>query len=287
MKNLKFIAEVSSNHNQSLSRCLEFVDQSAEAGFYAIKFQLFKIEELFSKEILDKSKVHRDRKKWEFKKEFLSPIFERCKKKKIKLSCTPFYLEAVDILNRYVDFFKISSYELTWKELIKKCLQKKKPTIISTGMATEFEIKTLLSFLSPNEKKKISLLHCVSEYPARLENCNLKSIDLMRKKFRCNVGWSDHTKNPLLIFDLIENFNINLFEFHVDLDDKKGKEYKAGHCWTFSEITSLINYFKNRKKIHGTFQKKPSKSEISERLWRADPGDGLRPFKHIRKKFKK
>ena len=188
MKNLKFIAEVSSNHNQSLSRCLEFVDQSAEAGFYAIKFQLFKIEELFSKEILDKSKVHRDRKKWEFKKEFLSPIFERCKKKKIKLSCTPFYLEAVDILNRYVDFFKISSYELTWKELIKKCLQKKKPTIISTGMATEFEIKTLLSFLSPNEKKRY--LYCTAFPNILLENCNLKSIDLMRKKFRCNVGWS-------------------------------------------------------------------------------------------------
>ena len=73
-KNIKFIAEISSNHNQSLKRCKKFIDVASNIGCYAIKFQLFKIDELFSKEVLKKKKSHRDRKKWELPIEYL-PTF--------------------------------------------------------------------------------------------------------------------------------------------------------------------------------------------------------------------
>ena len=90
-----FIAEVSSNHSKSLERCLDFIDTSAEIGCDSVKFQLFKIDQLFAPEILSRSKKHRDRSDWELPSEFLPVIHQRCVEKKIQFGCTPFYLEAV------------------------------------------------------------------------------------------------------------------------------------------------------------------------------------------------
>ena len=141
--NTKFIAEVSSNHNQSFDRCKKFVELASKIGCYAVKFQLFKIEELFSNEILSKSKLHRERKDWELPLNYLEPIYKICKQNNIKFACTPFYLNAVDELNPYVDFFKIASYELLWDDLLIKCAKTGNHIIISTGMATTKVIPNL------------------------------------------------------------------------------------------------------------------------------------------------
>ena len=129
-KNIKFIAEVSSNHNQSLKRCKKFIDIASKIGCYAIKFQLFKIDDLFSKEVLKKYKTHRDRKKWELPVKYLPILSSYAKKKGLKFGCTPFYMDAVKILKPYVDFYKIASYELLWLDLFKECINTKKKTHI-------------------------------------------------------------------------------------------------------------------------------------------------------------
>ena len=104
-----FISEVSSNHSQSIDRSLEFIDQSAEVGCDAVKFQLFKTEMLFSKEVFESNPETIKRKQWELPIEFLPVLSQRCKEKGIQFSCTPFYIDAVDELNQYIDFFKIAS----------------------------------------------------------------------------------------------------------------------------------------------------------------------------------
>ena len=162
MNKTKFIGEISSNHNRSIKRCYQFIDFCAKLNFYAVKFQLFKIDKLFHKKILKKSKDHRDRKKWELPIDFISKISNYCKKKKIKFGCTPFYLDAVDELLPYVDFFKISSYELLYEELLKKCAKTKKNIIFSTGMANYAEVKKAYQIFKNNNVKKISILHCAS-----------------------------------------------------------------------------------------------------------------------------
>ena len=101
-----FIAEISSNHDRDLSRCLQLVSVASEAGFDAIKFQAFKIESLFADEILQKSEEHRKRAEWTFPLEFLPQIKKKCIDQNIKLGITPFYLEAVDHCAEYVDFLK-------------------------------------------------------------------------------------------------------------------------------------------------------------------------------------
>ena len=279
-----FIAEVSSNHNRSLSRIYKFIDTAADCGFNAIKFQLFKIDKLFSSEVLMNSPQHRARKKWELPISFIPKIKEKCIKKKIKFGITPFYIEDIDKIDKYIDFYKIASYELNWHSLLEKCISKKKKLIISTGMSNLKEVKDVYKVLKKNKFKKYSFLHCVSSYPADLSQLNLKAIQTLRKEFKCKVGWSDHSKDILAITRAIQKWNADEIELHLDLD-RKGKEYKSGHCWLPSEIKHLIFWNKNIKKIDGNGIKKPSSVEKNERLWRADQSDGLRPIKSIRKKI--
>ena len=146
-----FIAEVSSNHSRNIDRALEFIDLASQIGCDAVKFQLFKIDKLFAPEILKKSKQHRDRIQWELPLEFLPLLSKRCKDKDIQFSCTPFYLDAVQELEPYVDFYKIASYELLWDDLLIACALTEKPVIISTGMANLDEIKHAQKLLRSND----------------------------------------------------------------------------------------------------------------------------------------
>ncbi len=280
----KFISEISSNHNGSLSRSLKMIKLSSSLGFDIVKFQLFKINKLFSKEILNKSKKHRSRKKWELNEKFIPILAKECRKKNIKFCVTPFYLEAVDIIKPYVDYIKIASYELLWKELLIKCAKTKKPIIISTGMANIKEVLNAIGILKKNGARKIIILHCVSNYPANIESLNLSAINTIRRKTKLSTGWSDHSNDPLVILTAVEKWKASYIEMHIDIEGK-GYEFKSGHCWLPDKAKSLIYFIKNKKVIDGNGVKKPSKSELKERKFRADPIDGLRPIRKFRKLF--
>ena len=278
----KFISEISSNHNNNLNRSKKLIQISARLGFDIVKFQLFKIEKLFSKEILTKSKKHRDRKKWELKEEYIPILAKECKKNNVKFCVTPFYLEAVDVIKPYVDYIKIASYEILWKDLLIKCAKTKKPIIISTGMANLKEVINAIKILKKNGAKKIIILHCVSNYPAKLESLNLSAIQTLRKKTNLTIGWSDHSASSLVVFKAIEKWKAEYIEMHIDLDGK-GFEYKSGHCWLPKDAKELINFVKKDKIIDGKGEKKPNLLEMNERKFRADSIDGLRPIKKYRK----
>ena len=277
-----FIAEVSSNHSRDLERCIEFIDCASEIGCDAVKFQLFKIEELFSKEVLLKSKTHRDRKAWELPNEYIPILADHCKRKKIEFACTPFSLEAVDFLEEYVNFFKIASYELIWDDLVKKCSKTSKPLILSTGMANIKEINHAKEVANKNNCKDLTFLHCNSAYPTPIRDANLSAIATIRNETGCSVGWSDHTVNPGVIYRAIHKWDAAVIEFHLDLD-KKGEEFETGHCWLPDQIQKVIRNVKQGINSDGSGKKQPSLSEINDRKWRADPSDGLRPLKKVRK----
>ena len=278
----QFISEISSNHNSNLKRSLKLINVSSKIGFDIVKFQLFKIDKLFSKEILFKSKNHRDRKKWELKEKYIPILAKECKKNKIKFCVTPFYLEAVDIIKPYVDFIKIASYEILWEDLLIKCAKTKKPIIISTGMANMKEVINAIKILKKNGAKKIIILHCVSSYPAKLKSLNLSAISTLRKKTKLDIGWSDHSAKSLVVYKAIQKWKASFVELHIDLDGK-GFEYKSGHCWLPKNAKELINFVKQDKLVDANGKKKPNCEEISERKFRADKIDGLRPIRKYRK----
>jgi len=274
---VKFIAEVSSNHHRNLERCLEFIDKAVEIGCYGVKFQLFKIEQLFAKEILDRSEIHRSRKQWELPVEFLPVLAERCRQGGIKFGCTPFYLDAVDELLPYVDFFKIASYELLWHELISKCATTKKSLIISTGMANIAEINAAVETVKLAGCDDLILLHCVSGYPVPVDQCNLAAIKTIRNSTGLSIGWSDHSVSPAVIYRAVHTWKADTIEFHLDLDEQ-GQEYASGHCWLPDQIAEVISVVRAGYLADGNGEKSPLAIEVSDRNWRADPGDGLRPI---------
>jgi sialic acid synthase SpsE len=282
---MMFIAEVSSNHHRDLQRSFDFIDAASSAGCSAVKFQLFKVEQLFSKEILERSEKHRSRKEWELPVEFLPELAAHCREKGVQFSCTPFYLGAVTELEPYVDFYKIASYELLWDDLLAACAKSGKPVILSTGMALMGEILHAVDVLRKNGCASPTLLHCTSAYPTPFAEANLAAIETIREATGCEVGWSDHTVESAVIHRAVGRWGAKVVEFHLDLDGK-GEEYAAGHCWLPDQIGAVIKDVEKGLVADGNGVKEPVPSELPDRLWRADPSDGLRPLKELRSQWK-
>jgi sialic acid synthase SpsE len=279
-----FVAEVSSNHNRDLERCCRFIDTAAAIGCAAVKFQLFRVRELFAPEVLARSEAHRRRADWELPPAFLPMIAARCRERGIKLACTPFYLEAVSELLPHVDFFKIASYELLWRDLLIACAATGKPAVLSTGMATLAEVESAVAVLKLAGCRDLTLLHAVSVYPAEPDTCNLAAMESMRRACGCAVGWSDHTVSPAVIHRAVHRWGASMVEFHLDLEGA-GEEYAGRHCWLPDQIGPVIAAIGAGLSADGSGTKEPAPSELTEREWRADPADGLRPLIATRRRW--
>lgn len=278
---VRFIAEVSSNHNGSLERALRFVDVAADAGCAAVKFQLFRVDQLFSPEIVAKNPDVQARKAWELPLEFLPSLSERAQQRGIEFCCTPFYLEAVEQLKPYVDFYKIASYELLWHDLLAACAETGKPVMISTGMATLEEIKSAVNCLRKHSAQDIRVLHCVSNYPTQAEECNLAFIAKLQQELNVPIGWSDHSVNSAVIQRAVHRWGVRDIEFHLDLDEA-GFEFGGKHCWLPQQVENVISELEQSFIADGSAEKLICEAEQNERDWRADPVDGLRPLQHMR-----
>ena len=278
MNNVKFVAEVSSNHNQDLNRSLRFVEVAAECGFDAVKFQLFKVEELFSEEARRYKPELENRRGWELPFSFIPILSKRAHELGMEFSCTPFYLDAVGELEPYVDFYKIASYELLWTDLSLACASTNKPLVISTGMADLSEIGQTVDLLKDNFPQiDLTILHAVSSYPAPVNQCNLLAIKQMHEIFSVPTGWSDHTVSEGVINAAVFMANASMIEMHIDLEGN-GFEFESDHCWLPVKAKNLISSIRDGESAFGNGKKSPVPAEIPDRIWRADPSDGLRPF---------
>ena len=182
----------------------------------------------------------------------------RARERGIQFSCTPFYLDAVKELEPHVAFYKIASYELLWDDLLKACAETGKPVIISTGMATMPEIEGAVATLKRAGCRDLTVLHCVSAYPAPAEEANLSAIAAIREATGVSVGWSDHTRIPAVIERAVHRWDASAVEFHLDLDGK-GAEYASGHCWLPDEIAPVIARIREGERSDGSGFKGPSR----------------------------
>jgi sialic acid synthase SpsE len=278
-----FIAEVSSNHHRDIGRCLRFIDSAAAIGCDSVKFQLFRISELFAPEVLAQRAELRQRAEWELPVAFLPELARYSHQKGLQFSCTPFYLEAVAELEPYVDFYKIASYELLWKDLLIACAKTGKPVVLSTGMATPEEIVDAVATLRAAGCTQLTVLHCTSGYPTPAEQCNLTAIRTLRELLHCPIGWSDHSVNASVVNRAVNHWGAATVEFHLDLDGE-GEEFKTGHCWLPEQMQDVIaGIADGASTAHwqladGDGIKQPCAAELPDRIWRADPSDGLRPL---------
>lgn len=279
-----FWAEVSSNHNQDLDRCFRMIDAAAEAGFDGVKFQLFRVRELFSPEVLARSEEHRRREAWELPRAFVPDLAARCDERGVDFVCTPFDLEAVEVLEPHVATYKIASYELLWDGLLEACARTGRPVVLSTGMATMDEVGRAVETMRRAGCAELTLLHCVSAYPAPAEECNLAAIETMRAAFGCEVGWSDHSVSPGVVHRAVHRHGASLVEVHFDVDGA-GVEFGMGHCWLPATIGPVIAAVREGLAADGDGVKAPTEAERPDRRWRADPSDGLRPLLEVRREL--
>lgn len=198
------IAEISANHNGSLQRALDTIDQAYQAGADAVKIQTYTADTLtidcdkpdffIRGGLWGGSKLY-DLYKWaETPYEWHRAIFDHACSRGITVFSTPFDVTAVDLLEELnTPAYKIASFELVDLDLIRYVARTGKPIILSTGMANELEIEEAISAARDEGCKNLSLMHCISGYPTPIEQSNLRQIQDIKKRFKVVTGLSDHT----------------------------------------------------------------------------------------------
>ncbi len=198
------IAELSANHNGSLQTALDTIKVAKEIGVNAIKLQTYRADTITldskNPEFMITGGLWAGRSLYELYEEAYTPwewhkeLFEYARKIGIDIFSSPFDKGAVDFLEQFnPSAYKIASFEITDYELIRYTASKKKPIIMSTGIATIQEIQDAINICKKEGNEDIILLHCVSAYPAPLENANLQTIPNIKETFDVEVGFSDHT----------------------------------------------------------------------------------------------
>ncbi len=198
------VAEISANHAKDFKKAVSLIKKAKACGVDAVKFQTYTPDtitiDVRNKYFKVKHPVWGGQTLYDLYKKAYTPWswFKRlkqvCDDLGIAFFSTAFDKTSVDFLETLnVAVHKISSFELVDLPLIRYAAKTKKPLIISTGMGTLSEIKEAVSTARKAGAKDIILLKCVSNYPAKPENMNLKTIPYMKEVFDCPVGLSDHT----------------------------------------------------------------------------------------------
>jgi len=272
-----FVAEISANHCGSLKIAKQLVDDAKKYGADAVKLQTYTPDSMTlnsgKKNFLVSEGIWKGKKLWDIYDlaqtplEWHKELFKYCKKKKIICFSTPFDERAVDFLEDLnCPFYKVSSFEMTDLSLIKKIAKTKKTIIMSTGMANLNEIEISYNTAKKYGAKKIILLYCVSNYPSKLFDFNLKNINILKNKFKCRVGLSDHSTDNIIAKLAIAS-GADIIEKHIAIHSRKdsldynfsikGKEIKK-----FREDIDLAYKLIGKDEFHRT------KDELKNRKFR-------------------
>lgn len=267
------IAEVGPNHNGSLKLAYKYIDVCKKIGADIVKFQtsvphlhISKFAEMAKYQIKNcnyKSSQLKMAKKISLPLEDFIKLKEYCLKKKIGFLSTPFDIKSINLLNKIkLNCFKIPSGEITNLPYLREIGRLNKKIILSTGMANLKEIGNAIKVLMKNgtSKKKISILHCNTEYPTPYKDVNLKAMKSLEKKFRCPVGYSDHTTGIEIPIAAVA-LGASIIEKHITLNkNMKGPDHKASI--EPKDFENMIKGIRIIEKSLGDGIKKASSSEI-------------------------
>ena len=198
------VAEMSGNHNQDINRAFKIIDAAAEAGADAVKLQTYTADTITIDSDKDYFKVkvkgawagqtlyqlyQQAYTPWEWQPK----LKEYAESKGLILFSTPFDSTAVDFLEKMrVKLYKVASFEVVDIPLLKRIARTRKPVIMSRGMASLEELKLAIRTLRKNGTPQVAILQCVSSYPAKTEEMNLRTIPNLIRKFGVVAGLSDH-----------------------------------------------------------------------------------------------
>lgn len=247
------IAEISGNHNGSLNRMLELIGEAHKCGADAVKFQYFRPElmvpdrnqgayKLTSGTWLGQN-VREIYKKGAVPLSWLSELFCFASSNDIVLFSSVFDVESLKDLELFnPKMYKIASNELEDVRLVDHVLRTEKPVIISTGAADIDLLDTVFNKLSLVEKRQLTVLHCISDYPTPIEKFNLKSIPAIADRFDVEVGLSDHSIGHIAACAAV-SLGAVVIEKHFTLDRDDGgiDSIFSANPKEFSELRARID----------------------------------------------
>lgn len=294
------IAEAGVNHNGDLNLALELVDRAAEAGADFVKFQTFNAGKLASADIPKAcyQKLTTDTletqfemlRRLELSSEAHHKLIERCEFRGIAFLSTAFDVDSLAFLAQDLKLktLKLGSGELTNGPILLAAARSGMDLMISTGMGSLAEVEEALGviafgLLRTSEPKgridfaevlldpaawvalreRVTLLHCTTEYPAAVQDTNLRAIDTMRQAFGLSVGYSDHTKGNAMSIAAVAR-GANVIEKHFTLDrTMDGPDHAAS--MEPQQFSDLVSSIRNIEAGLGTGVKQPSMAEIRNR----------------------
>ena len=255
MKKIIVIAEAGVNHNGNIKIAKKLINVAKKAKADYVKFQIYKTENLISlntktaeyqkRNLGNKISQYEMLKKYELSIEDIKKLIKYSKKKKIKFLCSVFDIKSYENLKKLNIFdIKIPSGEINNIPLLKKISVKAKKVFLSTGMATLGEISEAIKIFKKKIKSNLYVLHCHSDYPTKYSDVNLSVMSFLKKKFKVNVGYSDHTLGNIVGISAA-SLGAKVIEKHFTLSKKmKGPDHRAS-----LEPHQLISFIAEIRKV--------------------------------------
>lgn len=277
MKKTFIIAEAGVNHNGEIDIAKELIDVAFKAGVDAVKFQSFKADKTVSKNTVkapyqkhttnETESQYQMIKKLELSFEDHVELIDHCKQKSIIFLSSPFDIESINLLRRLgLETIKIPSGEITNLPYLRAIGELNKKIILSTGMSDIGEVEDAIDVLvkSGTGKNNIAILHANTEYPTPMEDVNLNAMLTIKQAFSVPVGYSDHT-NGIEVPIAAVAVGAEIIEKHFTLDKNlEGPDHKAS--LNPGELFQMVKAIRNIEKAMGNGLKKPSKSEMANKL---------------------
>ena len=268
------IAEIGSNFDGSLMKAKKLIKLAKKCGADAAKFQSFKTEELLSRNGFERKSAFQSRWKksvWQVYKDAELPrkwhkeLNNYAKKIGIHFFTSPWDFDAVNLLKKLnVPAIKVGSGDITYLEILKKIGALKKPIFLATGASTIKEVSDAIKAIKSTGNHKIILMHSVTQYPSPIEQANLNVLQTLMKKFRLNVGYSDHSPGSLVPLASVA-LGASVIEKHFSLNPKsKGPDHL--HSMSPESFAKMVQDIRTLEKALGNGQKRIEKSEKETRI---------------------
>ena len=266
------VAEAGVNHNGSLEMGRQLIELAAQAGADAVKFQTFKADRMvtfhapkaeYQLQTTDAAESQYEMlRRLELSREAHEDLMANCRQRGIRFMSTPFDEESADLLDSLeISVFKLPSGEITNLSFLGHVASKGKPMIVSTGMASLEEVEAAVTTIRDTGNNDVVLLHCVSNYPAKPEDANLRAMHTMATACRAPVGFSDHTLGIEVSLAAVA-LGACVIEKHFTLDrDLPGPDHKAS--LEPEELASLVRGIRTVESALGQGQKEPVANEAS------------------------